>query len=123
MEERIFYQNYGVFIYCRHRASEPTNFSKNILVKMAGQDVHKILFLDQYSSMGGAQTILLELIQSAAQKSDQIGVCIPMGGNLESALGGLSIKQVKKYPALECHLTVGKKTTWDILKMFLFTIY
>ena len=41
-----------------------------------------ITFLDQYSFLGGGQTILISLIKSL-DKASKINIIFPKGGNLE----------------------------------------
>ena len=73
----------------------------------------KIIFLDQYGSLGGGQQVLLELVLAAQSLPCDITVLIPRGSCADRlASMGVQVEHIH-----ECQLTSGEKTVSDVLQL------
>ncbi|QCC84772.1 glycosyltransferase [Desulfovibrio desulfuricans] len=72
----------------------------------------RIVFLDQYGSLGGGQQVLLELVLAAQALFCDVAVIIPKG----SCADRLTSMGVHVENTDECRLTCGTKSFFDILR-------
>lgn len=82
----------------------------------------KCLLIDQYSSIGGGQTIFLNLIQACLQAGIFVTALFPHGGELERKVKNEFGEKVVTVHLRESNLTRGRKNLLDILKSALFTL-
>ncbi len=78
----------------------------------------KILFLDQFGSLGGGQQILLELVKAVQKLKWSVSVIIPDGRCSEK----LKEINAELLNYKECVLSDGKKNIFDIIKLLVFTL-
>jgi len=76
----------------------------------------KILFIDQYNTIGGGQTVLIQLINISLEKNWEVSLMIPPGGELKSQISS----KVKIIPLHGLNLK-QKKGLRDYLQLILFT--
>lgn len=70
----------------------------------------RILFIDQYASLGGGQRILLDVVQAFAEGGHVCHVALPGSGEVTDAL---DILRIKHHPLTVPQLTAGKKSFGD----------
>ncbi len=78
----------------------------------------KILFLDQFGSLGGGQQILLELVRAVQKLGWKTQVLIPNGDCAQA----LQEQQSHVIPFTEWSFTQKKKSFWDFIKLFAFSV-
>ncbi len=83
----------------------------------------KCLFLDQYSKIGGGQTVLLNILHAALDAGHQVTAMFPVGGELEKKVRLEFEDRVRIVPIREPQLTSGRKHLLDYMKMTLYTLY
>jgi len=75
-----------------------------------------ILFVDQSGDMGGAQTVLLSLLEAATEHGP-VTVLAPGGGALEAEIASRFANQIKFVPCEEPSFTRGHKGMKDIIRL------
>ena len=76
----------------------------------------RVLFLDQFGSMGGAQRVLLSLLRAAEKEKFRIAVLAPQGP-LEDAVRAQSGGRVTYHRCEEPRLTHGIKRGRDLVAL------
>jgi glycosyltransferase involved in cell wall biosynthesis len=79
--------------------------------------VRSILFVDQYSNMGGGQTVLLAMIESCLDHGWYVTLLAPGRGNLEKRLVEQFGSRVNFVDLYEMKMNSGRKTIGDIFKL------
>ncbi|MBN8555155.1 MAG: glycosyltransferase family 4 protein [Deltaproteobacteria bacterium] len=92
-------------------------------LKMNVSKPSSILFIDQYSSMGGGQVVLLELIATSLDSALSVSLLCPLGGNLEAEILKRFGKRIELINLWQPPLTVGKKNWRDFFLMIAYSIY
>jgi glycosyltransferase involved in cell wall biosynthesis len=78
----------------------------------------RILFIDQYASIGGGQKVLLQLVEISLQNGHQAVILAPAKGDLESCVRDRYDKNVSFINLDEIPLTHGKKGLKDLFILF-----
>jgi glycosyltransferase involved in cell wall biosynthesis len=82
---------------------------------MAG--ARRVLFLDQWGHIGGAQVVLLELLALALEEGDEVHVGIPLGGALEARVRARFGERVTLHPMQAPRATSGRKSLADLWRL------
>jgi glycosyltransferase involved in cell wall biosynthesis len=83
--------------------------------------VRDILFVDQYSDIGGGQRSLLALLRIALGAGLRTALLAPGGGPLESAVERTTRGRVEFYPLPEAGMAKGAKGLGDALALIAYT--
>ena len=78
---------------------------------------NKILFIDQYKSIGGGQISLMRLIDIALTSGMDVTAMFPCGGELERIINWRFGNRVKIVNIQEINLNNGQKNIFDIIKL------
>lgn len=79
----------------------------------------RILFLDQFASLGGGQMVLIELCRIFRDLGWKVTAAFPVGGEVERRIVNLGGVQIHPLPALD--LNPGEKNLSDLLAMARFS--
>lgn len=80
----------------------------------------RILFLDQYATLGGGQTVLLQLCPLFRDLGWKVTVAFPMGGEVERRMRQIQDIKIVHLDPLE--LSSGKKTLKDVWQLAKYSI-
>jgi len=85
---------------------------------MAASDAAKrVLFLDQWGYIGGAQVVLLELLAIALEDGHQVHLGIPLGGPLEERVRALFGDRVQLHSMEAPRASSGRKSLSDLWRL------
>lgn len=82
---------------------------------MAG--ARRVLFLDQWGHIGGAQVVLLELLALALEEGDEVHLGIPLGGAFEARVRARFGERVTLHAMQAPRATSGRKSLADLLRL------
>jgi len=82
----------------------------------------KILFVDQYASLGGGQRVLLDLMSVFKESDFDVAVLAPGGGELEELVRSRFSADVSFLSMQALQLNARKKNLIDLLKLISFSI-
>ena len=77
----------------------------------------RVLFLDQWGYIGGAQVVLLELLALALEDGHEVHLGIPLGGALEKRVRLLFGGRVRLHPMEAPRATSGRKSLADLWRL------
>jgi glycosyltransferase involved in cell wall biosynthesis len=77
----------------------------------------RVLLIDQYRDIGGAQTIFLQLAESLLAMGVDVQPMFPLGGTLEAEIGARFGDRVRCVGIPELELTSGRKTPADAVRL------
>lgn len=80
-------------------------------------EARRVLFLDQWGYIGGAQVVLLELIALALEDGDEVHLGIPLGGALETRVRSRFGARVTLHAMQAPRATSGRKSLADLWRM------
>ncbi len=80
-------------------------------------NLKRVTFIDQYSTVGGGQIVLAQLIRIFLNLKYEVSVLAPMGGELESRLRSEFESSIHYLNLIELPMTQGKKKFSDYLKI------
>jgi len=85
---------------------------------MAASDAAKrVLFLDQWGYIGGAQVVLLELLALALEDGHEVHLGIPLGGPLEERVRALFGDRVQLHSMEAPRASAGRKSLSDLWRL------
>lgn len=76
-----------------------------------------ILFIDQYRSFGGGQTVLVQTMQEAQRAGYRLLLLAPRGGDFEGAVRAEFAEGVEFYDLPELTFTHGRKGVGDVFRL------
>jgi glycosyltransferase involved in cell wall biosynthesis len=82
---------------------------------MAG--VRRVLFLDQWGYIGGAQVVLLELVELALEDGNEVHLGIPLGGALEARVRARFGGRVTLHAMQAPRARSGRKSLADLWRL------
>lgn len=82
---------------------------------MAG--VRRVLFLDQWGYIGGAQVVLLELVELALEDGDEVHLGVPLGGALEERVRARFGGRVTLHAMEAPRAMSGRKSLADLWRL------
>lgn len=77
----------------------------------------RVLFLDQWDYIGGAQVVLLELLALALEDGHEVHLGIPLGGPLEQRVRSRFGDRVRLHPMDAPRATSGRKSLADLWRL------
>jgi glycosyltransferase involved in cell wall biosynthesis len=77
----------------------------------------RVLFLDQWDYIGGAQVVLLELLALALEDGHEVHLGIPLGGPLEERVRALFGDRVRLHAMEAPRATSGRKSLADLWRL------
>jgi glycosyltransferase involved in cell wall biosynthesis len=77
----------------------------------------RVLFLDQWGYIGGAQVVLLELLALALEDGHEVHLGIPLGGPLEERVRTLFGDRVRLHAMEAPRATSGRKSLADLWRL------
>ena len=82
----------------------------------------KLLMVEQYSKIGGGETVFLQVLAWAVQRGASVTVALPRGGALERAIRQRHGERVAYVDIPEPRLTSGTKTLGDLIRLSWFSV-
>jgi glycosyltransferase involved in cell wall biosynthesis len=83
----------------------------------------RCVLIDQYSTVGGGQTVFLNVIRACLKAGISVTALFPHGGELERRMKAEFGNELKMLDIKELNLTRGRKNLVDFGKTFFFLMY